>query len=155
MRYIYLLSVVTVIAFSCKSQKNNTMEADAQESRGISLLMKDNYGGSEDEELLVIRSQGQLDKFFIKINMTRKPGIKPPSIDFEKNLALIYCPGKTTQNVATELHRSGDSGQQITLRPQPAESIENQESSAVLTPFGLYIMPLTDKEIVLQKNSTP
>lgn len=155
MRSIFLLTIITVMAFSCKSQKNNPEQNDAQDPDEISLLMTDNYGGGEEEELLVIRSQGQLDKFFIKVNMTRKPGIKPPSIDFEKNLAIIYCPGKTRQNTTMALRKTEDTDQHIALRPMAAETAENQGSNAVLNPFGLYIMPLTDKEILLDKKSTP
>lgn len=156
-RLVYLSAVILAVMFSCKSQKKQIMdeESDVQSSSAITMLMTDNYGGTENEELQVIRSKGELDKFFIKVNRTRKPGIKPPSIDFTKNMALIYCPGKSTQQPSMKLQSSQKDEMRITISQMKTEVSDNQESTAVIMPFGLYIMPLTDKEIVLQTDSRP
>ncbi len=152
-RLVYLSVVILAVMFSCKSQKKQIMdeESDAQALSEITMLMTDNYGGTENEELQVIRSKGELDKFFIKVNRTRKPGIKPPSIDFTKNTVLIYCPGKTTQKPSMKLQTTKKDEQRIIISPDKTEVTDNQQSTAVITPFGLYILPLTDKEISLQK----
>ncbi len=156
-RFVYLSAVLLTVIMSCKSQKKQLAdkESDTQASSAITMLMTDNYGGTENEEIQVIRSKGELDKFFIQVNKTRKPGIKPPSIDFTKNTALIYCPGKTRQKPSMELQSSQKDDQRITISPVNAEVNDKQESTAVISPFGLYILPLTDKEIVLKTDSRP
>lgn len=154
MRYSAFFTIfILLVVMSCKSQKNSASEEEtnAQESSGLTLLMTDNYGGSESEVMTVYKSQGELNKFFAKVNRTRKPGIKPPPIDFKKNMAVIYCPGKTRINTPVELYSRNVGEKGIAISAKRSELSGNQESTAVLMPFGLYIMPLTDKDISLQK----
>ena len=153
MRIIYFLALVTLTLVNCKSQKNSSLDesSKAQEASGLTLLMRDNYGGTENEELMVYKSQAELDKFFAKVNRTRKPGIRPPAIDFNKNMAVVYCPGKTKLDSPVNLYARDTGEKQIVISPNRAELSENQESNALLMPFGLYIMPLTDKAITLQE----
>ena len=153
MRYALPFIVLLLAIMSCKSQRTDQAaeEANSQASQGLTLLMSDNYGGTEQEEIQVIRSQGSLDKFFIKINKTRKPGLTPPSVDFKENMVVVYCSGKTNQQQLPELYTMDDPEKGLILNKKSTEVSENQEGTAVLMPFGLYIMPLTDKEISLQK----
>lgn len=148
--YTFFLLLIAVLA--CKSQKDGVSATD-QDSPVLKMLMSDSYGGTAAEELMVIRDQGTLDKFFIKVNKTRKPGIKPPYVDFSKDLVLIYCSGETKREKLPELYPVEDEKQRIVLTKKRIETSDNQDGSAVLMPFGLYIMPLTDKEIILQGDS--
>lgn len=152
-RLVFCPLFILLVLMGCKSQKNNPPEEEskAQDSTSLTLLMTDNYGGSEQEELMVFKSQGELNKFFAIVNRTRKPGIKPPPIDFDKNMAIIYCPGKTNLDTPVDLYSSDAGEKGIAIRRKRAELSVNQHSKAVLMPFGLYIIPLTDKEIYLQK----
>ena len=153
MRYALPFVVLLVAIMSCKSQKTDQANegVNSQSSQGLELLMSDNYGGTEQEEVQVIRSQGALDKFFIQINKTRKPGLTPPEVNFKENMVVVYCSGKTNQQQLPELFTKDDPEKGLILSKKIPEVSENQEGTAVLMPFGLYIMPLTDQEISLQK----
>ena len=96
MRFSVPLILILLAMMNCKSQKTDQAANDlkGQTSPGLTLLMSDNYGGTEHEEIQVIRSQGALDKFFIQINKTRKPGLTPPKVDFKKDMVIVYCSGK-------------------------------------------------------------
>lgn len=152
-RYTLFLAILTLTLMNCKSQKNSSLDetSNMQDTSGITLLMTDNYGGTESEEIMVYKSQTELNKFFAKVNRTRKPGISPPAIDFDKNMALVYCPGKTTKDSPVDLYVADEGDKHIAISAKSTELSENQESSALLMPFNLYIMPLTDKGISLQK----
>ena len=153
MRYALPFILLLVAIMSCKSQKTDQAGegVNSQSSQGLTLLMSDNYGGTEQEEIQVIRSQGSLEKFFIQINKTRKPGLTPPEVNFKENMVVVYCSGKTSQQQLPELYATDDPEKGLILNKKNVEVSENQEGTAVLMPFGLYIMPLTEKEISLQK----
>ena len=153
MRFSVPLILILLAMMNCKSQKTDQAANDlkGQTSPGLTLLMSDNYGGTEHEEIQVIRSQGALDKFFIQINKTRKPGLTPPKVDFKKDMVIVYCSGKTKQTQLPELYTTKDPEKGVILNKKVSETSDNQEGNAVLMPFGLYIMSLTDKDISLQK----
>ncbi len=157
MRLFFLFTILMSFAMGCKSQKSNTetQSVDSQASPGLTLLMSDNYGGTPNEEIQVIKSQGALSKFFIQVNKTRKPGLTPPKVDFSKNMVIAYCSGETYKQGLPELYGKDDSDDRIVLMKREVASTEKQENKALLMPFGLYIMPLTEKEIVLQNDSRP
>ena len=154
-RIICLLVIPILIMNACKSQKTGGDDASSnnQQENGLTLVMSDLYGGADTELIEVIRSQKALDKFFVQVNKTRKPGIKPPIIDFVKNTAIIYCSGKTNKTELPQLIAEDNQDEKIYLSKKMPESVESQGEKAVLMPFGLYIMPLTDKEVLLQPES--
>ena len=122
MRTIFL--GILMLAGTCGSQKDKTSDTNYQVSteNQLMLVLSDNYGGTETEELLVIRDYKALNMFFTKVNMTRKPGLPVPEIDFNRS-----------------------------DRPAPDSNQKKDVSTAVLMPFHLYKMPLTEKEISLSK----
>lgn len=149
MRFSYTLIILFITVLACKSQKDSS-SGSAQTSPPLKMLMSDNYGGGPTQEFMVFRDQGTLKKFFIQVNKTRKPGIKPPVVDFSKDLVIIYCSGETYQNELPELYLAKETEGAIILNKRISEVSENQDNKALLMPFGLYIMPFTDKEISLQ-----
>ncbi|MGI9547515.1 MAG: hypothetical protein ACR2MM_09780 [Flavobacteriaceae bacterium] len=157
MRITFLVSLFLIVIAGCKSQKSNSETADVygNASSELTLLLSDNYGGAAAEEIQVIRSQGELHKYFLKINMTRKPGLKPPKVDFSKDLVIAYCTGQTTQQELPGLMVSEMPEKGMIIQKKQAEITDGKESTALLMPFGLYIMPITDKEISLQSVQQP
>lgn len=157
MRITVLISFFLLVMAGCKSQKANSEDGDANQdsTSALTVLMSDNYGGAEVEEMQVIRSQKELDKYFIKVNMARKPGLKPPEVDFSKDLVIAYCTGKTTRQELPELMINDAAENAMMISRKQGEVTENQESTAILMPFCLYIMPITDKQILLQEKSSP
>ncbi|MEN8788471.1 MAG: hypothetical protein ABF293_04915 [Flavobacteriaceae bacterium] len=154
MRFAIIITVLLTTMGACKSQKSNSDMNDSESGQAgeLSMVMSDLYGGTEAEEIQVLRSQSALDKFFMIINRTRKPGLKPPAVDFEQNMVIAYCSGQTNNQSLPILWITEDPDQGMVLRKKQKDEAKNEESTAIVRPFGLYIMPVTDKEIKLQSN---
>ncbi|MEX0290755.1 MAG: hypothetical protein AB3N14_16745 [Flavobacteriaceae bacterium] len=150
MRYIAVF--IIIIALGCKGKHKGLQKSGKTEtvSEELTLVLSDNYGGAEQQEIQVIRSKGALKNFFTEINKTRKPGIPVPKIDFSKEMVVIYCSGKTTDAKIPGLYMISESDDKLTLGVKK-QNLEETTSSAVLVPFGLYTMAITDKEVVLEQ----
>ncbi len=150
MRYIAL--VIIIITISCKSQKDTLAESEKKETvpEELALVLSDNYGGTEQQEIQVIRDFGTLKRFFSEINKTRKPGIPVPTIDFTKQMVVIYCSGKTTSSQIPGLHIVGETDDTMTLAIK-RQNVQGTSSTALVMPFGLYAMTRSEKQVVLDK----
>lgn len=150
MKYITL--VIIIITLGCKSNKNSLDKPANTEttSEELTLLLSDNYGGTEQQEIQVIREASSLKSFFNKINKTRKPGIPVPKIDFSKEMVVIYCSGKTNNGDIPGLYMISESDDRLTLGIKKQNDKEDTVATAVIMPFGLYTMSLTDKEVILE-----
>ena len=87
----YLTLIIFAILFSCKGQKKAAMEnGDGQndDSGSLTLVLQDNYSGSITPDTLIIKDRKTLQKFFSKVNRTRKPGIPVPEVDFAQEMIL-------------------------------------------------------------------
>lgn len=149
-----LLMGLFILAGTCGSQKDKVSGTNGQEpdNSPLTLVLSDNHGGSEDEKLVAIRDAKTLKSFFIKVNMTRKPGLQIPEIDFKTEMVVIYCNGITTDTNTPKLNRMADKDDKMTFRRISGSEQKKKPSTAVLMPFHLYKMPLTEKEIVLNNN---
>lgn len=148
----YLLVFIAIITISCKSHKNR-LELNAKTesiSEELKLVLSDNYGGTTQPEIVLIRNGSELKKFFIKINKTRKPGLAVPKIDFNKEMVVIYCSGQTTNSDIPGLYMVSESDDKLILGIKKQNTLQDTTSSALLMPFGLYTMSLTDKEVLLE-----
>ena len=143
----YLLFFFLAFCVACKSQKSSDSQAPDNNEK-MTLLLTDNYGGTEAPELLVIREKGPLKSFFTKINKTRKPGLPMPEVDFTKEMIIIYCSGKTAQASEEPLFTLDETEEQMILGLRTAEE---GTSTAIVMPFALYKAPLTAKEVVLKQ----
>ncbi len=113
----------------------------------MELLTQDNYGGTELPETLVIHNGKGLQDFFSKINRTRKPGLPVPQVDFSKNMVLIYCPGAQRGGNTPKLTLVEESKTSLVFEPIKDMAIKTTASTAQITPFSVYKIPLTSKEI--------
>lgn len=149
-----LLLGLLILAGTCGSQKDKVSDINRQEmgDNPLTLVLSDNHGGSEMEQLTVIRDNKALKSFFSKVNMTRKPGLQIPEIDFNTEMVVIYCNGRTYDTGTPVLNKMEDKGDKMTFGRIPESEQEKDPSTALLMPFHLYKMPLTDKEIVLDNN---
>lgn len=148
-----LILGLLVLTGTCGSQKdkNNDINYQASAENQLMLVLSDNYGGTEKEQLMVIRDSKALKKFFTKVNMTRKPGLPVPEIDFNKEMVIVYCNGKTTNINTPALNRVEDKDDKMVFSRGTDSNQKKDVSTAVLMPFYLYKMPLTEKEIILVK----
>lgn len=148
-----LILGLLVLTGTCGSQKDKIKDINYQASaeNQLMLVLSDNYGGTEKEQLMVIRDSKALKKFFTKVNMTRKPGLPVPEIDFNKEMVVIYCNGKITDMNTPVLNRVENTDDKMVFAPVSDSNQKKVVSTAVLMPFHLYKMPLTEKEIILGK----
>ena len=118
----------------------------------LELVASDLYGGAEEEVFQVIRSEGELKKFYRKVNMTRKPGLPVPNIDFTAYTAVLYCSGITFSTDMPKIYVATQNDTEMVLEKAILEGKEGSRAgTAKLTPFGLYLLPFTDKQVILSQ----
>lgn len=142
-KHIFLSFII--ITLSCKSQKNGVPETSPE---AMTLLLNDDYSGVEESELHIIKDATTLQKFFATINRFRKPGIPVPEVDFNKNTVLLYFAGKTPVGAQAQVFLREETDEQITLGIKKGDSTT---VAAIGTPFQLYIVPQTNKEIIFSE----
>lgn len=149
---LILLTVLLIV--SCKSQQKTGKEESAElaDMPTLSLIASDLYGGAEEEVFEVIRDQASLQKFYRKVNMTRKPGLAVPQVDFSKNIAVLYCSGSTNATELPEIYISDENDSEMHLEKGKLFAKDSiVKSTATVTPFGLYLLPLTDKQVIFSQ----
>lgn len=151
MKYLWMLLLLSM--GNCKCPKPTASASASQEAlqTNLTLLLADRYGGAEEEGLEVIRSRDGLQKFFARINRTRKPGLPVPEVDFEKTLVLAYFPGSTRDTLVPELYAMKSEAGSLDIGVKNKETDQAAGTTAVLTPFALYRMPMTKKDIRLRQ----
>ncbi|NAS12354.1 hypothetical protein [Poritiphilus flavus] len=150
-----LVFVILILILGCKSQKEgvNTNEAQTAVENNLTYVLSDSYGGTEVPELMIIREAGKLKRFFLEINKTRKPGLPIPKVDFSREMVVIYCGGEVSGSRIPALQTKSENPEKLVLSVA-TEKTENQESSTAITyPFILYTLPLTDREIELEREN--
>lgn len=143
----FVFSCLVFIALSCKSQKSNAHENTPE----LTLLLHDDYSGVEESELHIVTDAPTLQKFFAIINRFRKPGIPVPEVDFNKNTILLYFAGKKPVDASTQVFLKDETEQRLTFSLKKDSTTKLEAMAAVGTPFQLYIVPQTNKEIVFSE----
>ncbi len=149
-----LILVAVFLIISCKSQKKTGNEdtGDSPDMPSLTLIASDLYGGAEEEVFELIEDQASLQKFYRKVNMTRKPGLAVPQVDFSKNIAVLYCSGSTNATELPEIYISDENDSEMHLEKGKLYAKDSiVKSTATVTPFGLYLLPLTDKQVIFSQ----
>ncbi len=117
------------------------------------LVDHDDFSTIADYEVRIIQDQKSLQKFYSKINMTRKPGLPVPMVDFSKDMLILICLGEQQKVVEPLLSKLQETAAGITVSVQLIEKqqIENNTVQSIHYPFYLYKMPIIDKSIDFQK----
>ncbi|MFK7812430.1 MAG: hypothetical protein AB8B59_08040 [Maribacter sp.] len=150
---IYLLGIVFILV-SCNGQKKASVKNSDQISNpntSLVLLLQDEYSGFEVEETLVIKDQKGLKSFYSKINRTRKPGLPVPVIDFSREMVIVYCSGEQNHSGLTKLNFSKENSTQVMLDSQVEIDPIVSSNTVLNNPFCVYKMPLTTKNVVVEK----
>ncbi|MUH36898.1 hypothetical protein D9O36_13675 [Zobellia amurskyensis] len=144
-----ILLIIVLFFSSCKGQEKGIRnERGVQTEERLLLVESDNYSGSDEEEFIVVTDMKTLQKFYSKVNRTRKPGLPLPQIDFTKELLIIYCAGKRKNSYEPRLFVANESENELVLGVMNENKKET--STSITTPFSVYRLPLTQKEIILQ-----
>ncbi len=148
MRYLSLF--IFAIILSCNGQKKAAMKDKNDMNVGsekLTLILQDNYSGTDVAETLVIKDEKALKSFYSKINRTRKPGLPVPEVDFTKEMILIHCIGEQTNGNQATLSIVEENDLEIIIRKSVKKTQKSNTSSALISPFSVYKMSLTSKEI--------
>ena len=148
-----LLLILLFTGLCCKSQEKGQAKDSSEvvQSQELILLVSDNYGGSENADFRVIRDMKTLRLFFGRVNRTRKPGLPVPEVDFNREIIILHCPGKQLNGGTPRLMIRENTIDKIVLAQEQADTKQKVGIEALTMPFSLYKLPLTEKEIVLQK----
>ena len=148
-----VLLIFLVLFSTCKVQEKraeNEGELQTLTQARLQLIESDNYSGSDQEEFLVVTDMKTLQKFYSTVNRTRKPGLPVPQVDFSKEVLVIYCAGKRENSFQPRLFVENETEDQLVLK---VENITGNvdASTSIITPFSVYKLPLTQKNILLQQ----
>ena len=83
---IHVLFIMFFSIFACHQQKISVNSTSDKPE--VLLSLKEN-SLNEFDDYLIINSQKELENVFVKINITRMPGIPAPTIDFENKSVLL------------------------------------------------------------------
>jgi hypothetical protein len=148
----YSFFILLMAILSCNSQKKSLKINSNGESRSDSLvlLVQDNYAPTDTMVTLVIRDDQSLRKFFSRINMTRKPGIPVPEVDFSKDMILIFCAGTQKDATLPPLSIFQETEDKIVVSATEQKPNDSSDLLPYASPFSVYKMPLTKKEVVFK-----
>ncbi|HET8735901.1 MAG TPA: hypothetical protein VFM69_04840 [Pricia sp.] len=142
MKPAILLAMLMLTA--CSGQKKPVQNSDTV----LTLVTSDSYSGVENPKTLIIRDAESLEKFYAQINRIRKPGLPVPDIDFSKQMVVVRCSGITEGGAIPNLYLKRATKTEMVLGLREKEVPGT--SSAITTPFSVYRMPVTAKEIVVK-----
>lgn len=138
-----------ILTLSCKSQKETVQKYP--DSIGLTLVLSDGHSGEETKSFYVIKEAETLRKYFSKINRTRKPGLPVPDIDYTQYVVLLFFEGETTIETPSQKYIMEENTDQIVIGSEGSEQPKKYISTAIVTPFQIYTIPLTNKEIVFRE----
>lgn len=126
---------------------------EAQTDADIVLVAEDGYSGIPEYEASTIRDAKSLNKFYSRINRTRKPGLPVPVVDFSKEMVIVVCLGEQKGGQNPVLNKSTETEEGVTLSLQlvPQKTKDSESQQLVSYPFYVYKMPLTTKKVDINK----
>lgn len=143
--FSFLFLVVFLVLISCKGM--DIFAIDSTQNLEMERIVQENYSGFEKEQLLVIKSQEELQSFYGIVNRTRKPGLELPSIDFNAHMLLVWCGGAASQPNSTLDLRKGED--YLYVRKIDSKTEANEEQP-IVSPFSIYKLPKSTQKIKFQ-----
>ncbi|WP_299484979.1 hypothetical protein [uncultured Allomuricauda sp.] len=126
---------------------------NTSEKGDMELIASDAYSGIDNYEASVIQDSKSLNKFYGRINQTRKPGLPVPQVDFSKNVLLVMCLGKQKGETTPLLTKTEEENNiLITIELSDKTSSLEAENSLMSYPFYIYKLQHTSKEVSIQKS---
>ena len=146
-----IVVILSFVFMSCNGQKKVAMQDDEDTNGGLELLLQEEQSTFELAETMIVKDAKRLKRFYSKVNMTRKPGISVPEVDFTKEMVIIQCMGELKGSGMPILDLVSETDTEIVL----GSKLKTSAKSAIETtihPFCIYKMPLTEKEITIESN---
>lgn len=148
MKLLFGLGILFLFC-SCKGQKKTTSKNEAESDTPLILIASDDHSNAQVSETLVITDYKALQAFYSKINSTRKPGLPLPKIDFTKEMLVVSCSGERSGATQPTLEMLEETDTKVVIASK-YEATEKKVSSAITSPFSIYKMPLTEKQIIFE-----
>ncbi|MGX1930527.1 hypothetical protein [Flagellimonas sp. 2504JD4-2] len=125
---------------------------NSNETGDFELVATDGYSGIEAYEASIISDTKSLNKFYSRINKTRKPGLPVPAIDFSKDVLVVMCLGEQNDNISPMLKKvESEDNILVTIELSKESDVSKTENPLISYPFYIYSLPRTSKSIKVQK----
>lgn len=145
---------IVLLLLSCNGQKKagvNNAEGQLSSDTPLVLLLQEEYGSFNVEETMVIRDMKRLKSFYAKINKTRKPGLPVPDINFATEMVIVQCSGEQNHSGVPTLSFTKETSTQVLLDYKMNKESGDATTTVIRNPFCIYKMPLTQKEVIVEK----
>lgn len=148
MRYVIVITLIVLI--SCKAQQD--VKSTSTENAEFELIAFDAFSGITEYEAAMIYDAKSLQKFYSRINKTRKPGLPVPQIDFLQNMLLAVCLGEQKGEAKPLVEKSEeDDNILIAIGLGESKGEEPAQERTTSYPFYLYKLLHTSKSVKIQK----
>ncbi len=143
-KFLKTLLIICALTFvSCSAQKNKS-----NASLSFKKIESQSHGGFQQQQFLVITNSKQLKKIYTQLNLTRKPGLPLPKIDFDNETVIALFMGqKNTGGFSVEIDsviNTGDSFVDIIIKENAPTGMA---SMAITHPFSLYKLNTSNSKI--------
>lgn len=118
------------------------------------LIVKETTGGPATPQILVIKEPTALKRFYTKVNLTRRPGLAVPSVDFTKEFVVILCMGtmQTTGHEVSINKVESNKAKTLKILVEEKHPDKNQKLTKVFNePFSVYIIQGNYENIEFEK----
>ena len=105
----------------------------------------DMYYPNNTGQQVIIRDSKTLSSYFAQINKSRKPGLPVPKIDFNDEVVILVSSGLVNSSGIPKVSIKNETDTTIGLMLE--FSPDNQKLKGSFTPFCLYKLKSTNKEI--------
>ncbi len=138
----WLPFLILFVLSSCKSQQVDEVKDDR-----LQLIYQSDFFPVDSAQTLIIRDQKSLNKFYSKLNKTRKPGIPIPSVDFSEKWVLVACLGASKNVSVPKMEVNKETSVSIEIGVERTK--KNALTSTENYPVCLYSFPITDKKLTI------
>ncbi|WP_340077563.1 protease complex subunit PrcB family protein [Leptobacterium sp. I13] len=151
MKVLVTFIIISILFFVTKEVNS----IDDQQTYPYKLIVQDVIGGPENPQILVIKEPSLLQEFYAKINMTRKPGLAVPKVNFKKETIIILCMGlKKTAGYQSKINTIEEQEDTIIVYVEEITPAKDDFVPTVITqPFSVYKIPKKNKKIVFRKKN--
>ncbi|NCT17992.1 MAG: hypothetical protein COZ75_04025 [Flavobacteriaceae bacterium CG_4_8_14_3_um_filter_34_10] len=143
MKFLIPLSVVSILFFSCNTNKNTPNYADAS----FDVVIESSYGGKDEKSYEVIKSNSELEKAIQNMVFDEVIPSKLASIDFNKKMVVSLHSGlKNTGGYGIQVKSvqvKGDTTVVTVLETSPGA--DAMVTMALTNPYTIVIMDKNKK----------
>ncbi len=144
-----LSMMVLLFMFACGANKQVEADASKVQQMDYEILVKESHGGPSEAKQIIFQDEKELQQFFMRVNMTRKPGIPVPVIDFEKEVVVALCVGKVPTSgysiTIDSVHEVEDATEVWLQKQEPAPS--DMVATVICQPFTIAKFPRKGNKI--------